>query len=119
MLLFERGYLLIKYDKIYQNSKRIIKTFDEDLKDISIGTCVFMGLPVEDYESFDSRFSICNGYLLCLYESELCTQAEYNVLMNTLREIYELKTGDKGLFYNGDDETIKDAQFPETLLKRH
>lgn len=39
--------------------------------------------------------------------------------MNTLREIYELKTGDKGLFYNGDDETIKDAQFPETLLKRH
>lgn len=90
-----------------------------DLKDISICTCVFMGLPVEDYESFDSRFSICNGYLLCLYESELCTQAEYNVLMNTLREIYELKTGDKGLFYNGDDETIKDAQFPETLLKRH
>jgi len=90
-----------------------------DLKDISIGTCVFMGLPVEDYESFDIRFSICNGYLLCLYESELCTQAEYNVLMNTLREIYELKTGDKGLFYNGDDETIKDAQFPETLLNRH
>lgn len=65
----------------------------------------------------DFRFVM--AIYLCLYESELCTQAEYNVLMNTLREIYELKTGDKGIFYNSRDETIKDAQFPEMLLKRH
>ena len=39
--------------------------------------------------------------------------------MNTIREINELKTGVKGLFYIGDDETIKDYQFPEKLLKLH
>lgn len=34
-------WMQMNYDKIFQNSKRIIKTFDEDLKDISILSSIF------------------------------------------------------------------------------
>ncbi|EJB8578111.1 MULTISPECIES: hypothetical protein [Acinetobacter] len=73
-----------------------------DFKSEPIGTCLFMGLPIEDFESVKTRNTLIQGYLLCLLETELCNEHEYNVFMNALKYIHESKTKKEQDFASSD-----------------
>ncbi|KAK7296978.1 hypothetical protein VNO77_49219 [Canavalia gladiata] len=61
-----------------------------------------MGLPIEDFESVKTRNTLIQGYLLCLLETELCNEHEYNVFMNALKYIHESKTKKEQDFASSD-----------------
>lgn len=79
--------------KLVNENPNINKTVQHliEFEQRELGTALFMGLPVNDYEAIDKAYLKLQGYLECLLEQGICKKPEFDLLKSSLNEIYTSK----------------------------